>query len=185
MTNIISKLWKSANVFRLRRYDFQSGTLGLVDITFFYLAFSIVSFNIFPKISSEILLLVGGWITIKSLPAIWKSKVEQEYYPYDKKRIPGTGGERYNIYLIGTALNIIIAINGVFLANSLTYFVLENNYLDVIIENSILLLAFILPILLILLYCWIKTDLTDDLIDNKGLLNPYFKRKLIRIIEQL
>jgi len=107
--NLVKALWKNANLFRLERYNTQTSILGYTDVTFYFLVFSIIinSNNI-----KELLFLVGAWLTLKSLPSIWKNKSEEKYEVCDLGRKPGTGGERYNIYLVGTLLSLLIAFVG-------------------------------------------------------------------------
>lgn len=170
LKKLIKSLWINANIRRLERYNAQTLRLGIVDSTFYYLIFHLFLNQIY-KDSYQLLLFLGGWITIKSLSSIWQNKASQQYYVINPKRIEGTGGERYNIYLTGTLLNILISLSGAYLSYLLNLTSHSGFFLTRIPDDIAPLgILFSIPIFIYILTTTIDLDPKDD---NKEFLKKY------------
>lgn len=120
---IVSAMWKQAGKTRPKSFVLQTGMLGLLETTAYFLIL-LIGFTQQEKSSSfSSLLPIGAWLTIKSFPSVWEKKFGQP----DTEEISNTKGDgdkswpgqKYNIYLIGTLLSLYNALIFASLARAL------------------------------------------------------------------
>ena len=135
ISKLIKSLWVNAGrgKERLKRYDLQTSILGKFEAIIYFIIFFTIFKN--PTSYSNLIFIIGAWLTIKTMSDIWKKKTEKfgekgktledMYWP----------GERFNIFLIGTLANILASLSSTYA----TY--------QLIINNSVIAsLFFFLPI---------------------------------------
>jgi hypothetical protein len=116
---LVCKLWRNANMVRLSRYNIHTSLVGKIDSTIAFIIFYLLIVENGSNNFEGLMISLGGWLTLKTLPVVWKQKSSWVYPKVDSSIKEGSGGERYNIYLIGTSLNVLAALLGAFLSYSL------------------------------------------------------------------
>ncbi|MDQ5951808.1 MAG: hypothetical protein QG639_1089 [Patescibacteria group bacterium] len=127
---VVKALWINAGRAseRLSRYDLQTSILGGIEgIMYFTVIYTVLVSYSSNNDSINLLLIIGAWLTLKTLSSVWDKKgnrseceeknLEDKYWP----------GERFNIFLIGTSLNILSAS---ITAYSIFLMTIQDNYIN-------------------------------------------------------
>lgn len=111
---LVRALWRNANIKRLSRYDTQTKLLGFNECILYFLIFSLLLKNELLDARGNLLMVLVAWLTFKTLPTVWASKMDtiSSTKRVNNKVTEGLGSEKFNIYLIGTSLNLLIALAG-------------------------------------------------------------------------
>lgn len=137
--NVIDAFWEMIpHEQRYLRYKIQTKYLGMAESLLYTIVFYFFLND--PKDLKELLLIPGAWLTLKTLPPVWEKKSEGRRF----------GDEKYNIFLIGSLLNIFVSFIGGII--SFLFF----NFCNFII---LILILYLVPIFALI---YIKKDLQNN-----------------------
>lgn len=156
---LINELWEQAGFeYRWERFKLQTTLLGALESVMYYTLFLFSTVGQFEKFA-----IIGAWFTIKILPKVWESKIEQGKSDYivigfndakqveENKALNTWAGEKYNIFLFGNLYSVATAYG----LSLLTHYVKSSQNVNTCLTTFISVCLY--GILNIIIVHWIKT----------------------------